>query len=114
MEPMKPTKPMKPMKPMEPMKAMKPMEPMKTVTPWWPASLGEPESAGGQNDLQYAYFGKPHRLAVKQGGKTTIYDTADQRIHGVAQQQGGNSHDSPTFTSQKGTVTLHELKVVEA
>ena len=29
---------------------------------WWPAELGSPDSAGGQNDMRYAYFARSHRL----------------------------------------------------
>ena len=97
---------MAPMKPMEPMKPMAPLE------QWWPNGLGQPNSAGGQNDLKYAYFADSHRLAVQRGGKTTLYDTGDHRIGGVSQQQH-NKDGGATFTSQNGTVTLEDLKVVE-
>jgi hypothetical protein len=56
------------MKPMEPMSGMKPMEPMKAPERWWPEELGEqPNSAGGQNEMRYAFFGDQHRLAVDTG-----------------------------------------------
>src|ERR1700722_15061370 len=33
---------------------------------WWPAELGNPASAGAQNDLRYAFFSDPRRLAIQQ------------------------------------------------
>lgn len=106
MEPMKPMKPMSPMAPMAPMKPMAPME------KWWPNHLGEPNSAGGQNDLRYAYFADARRLAVQRGGNTTLYDTANHRIGGVSQQQP-SSQNGATFTSQDGNVRLEDLEVVD-
>ena len=96
---------------MEPMKPMKPMEPMKTPDPWWPSDLGEPSTTGGQNDLRYAYFADSHRLAVSQGGKTTLYDTGDHEITGASQQQSDQDGDM-TFSSSGGNVSLKSLKVV--
>jgi hypothetical protein len=76
---------------------------------WWPSELGEPASTGSQNDTRYAAFPAARRLAVQAGGRTTVYDTADHRISGFSQQQGGTS--SATFTSQHGTVRLADLRV---
>jgi hypothetical protein len=43
---------------MKPMSPMKPIEPMKAPERWWPEELGEqPNSAGGQNEMRYAFFG---------------------------------------------------------
>lgn len=109
---MEPMKPMKPMEPMEPMKGMEPMKPMKPMDPWWPAEWGQPNSAGSQNALKYAYFANAHRLAVQKNGQTTFYDTADHRIGGVAQQQHNNDGGA-TFTSQHGEVELAQLKQVD-
>jgi len=78
----------------------------------WPAELGDPASAGAQNGLRYAVFPAARRLAVERDGKVTIYDTADHRIGGVAQQQGQGS--SLTFASQHGPVSLADLTVVSA
>jgi hypothetical protein len=76
---------------------------------WWPGELGEPASIGSQDDMRYAAFPAARRLAVQAGGRTTVYDTADHRISGFSQQQGGTS--SATFTSQHGTVRLADLRV---
>jgi Short C-terminal domain len=76
--------------------------------PWWPATLGQPSSSGGQNDSQYAYFPGPHRLAVKQFGQLAVYDTLNHQIGGVQQQQGGSS-GSFSFTSQFGTFSVDSL-----
>jgi hypothetical protein len=82
-----------------------------TSSNWWPADLGVPSSAGGQNDARYAIFPSTRRLATQINGVTKVYDTGDHRIGGVQQQQGGR-HGSVTFTSQLGTFdvsALHEL-----
>jgi len=81
--------------------------------PWWPLRLGTPEAAGGQGDVRYAYFRDEKRLAIDRGGRVTVYDTADHDIRGVAQQQGGGrSH--LVFTSQRGTVPVEELKLIDS
>ncbi|GJD50074.1 hypothetical protein OPKNFCMD_2810 [Methylobacterium crusticola] len=79
---------------------------------WWPEGLGEPATAGAQNDARYAYFPETRRLAVERGGRLTLYDTADHRIGGVSQQQGPDR--SLGFTSQHGPVRLEDLAVVDA
>ena len=103
--------PMKPMQPMRPMEPLKPMEPLfKGGDRWWPGELGEPGSAGGQNDLRYAYFPGKRRLVVSRGGKVEFYDTGEHEIGGVSQQQsggaGGAGGADPVFTSQHGRVEL--------
>ena len=119
MEPMKPMRPMQAMRPMEPMTPMEPMKPLPFLSPgssgerpWWPAKLGTPEAAGGQNDVRYAYFRDEKRLAVERDDAVTVYDTADHLIHGVSQQQG-SGRSSLAFTSQHGTVSLDALKVID-
>ena len=75
---------------------------------WWPAELGSPFSSGGQNNTRYALFNG--RLAVEVNGQVTVYDTLDNQIGGVSQQQGGN--DSLTFSSQYGTIAVSSLPIV--
>ena len=77
---------------------------------WWPADLGSPSSTGGQNNTRYAVFPGSRRLVVDIGGQITVYDTLDNQIGGVSQQQGGN--DSMTFTSQYGTIYVNTLPVI--
>ena len=117
MEPMKPLPGMKPMQPMRPMEPMKPLPFLNPGVagerPWWPAKLGTPAAAGGQNDLRYAYFADERRIAIERGDAVYVYDTADHRIHGVAQSQSGSGPTSLVFTSQHGTVPLDALKVVD-
>ena len=93
------------------MSPMKPMEPMKAPDRWWPEELGEnPNSAGGQNETRYAFFGEKRRLVVDTGdGKAQMYDTGDHQISGVQQQQSGQGR-KVTFTSQHGEVDLATLK----
>jgi hypothetical protein len=117
---MEPLKPLPGMKPMEPMRPMEPMKPLPFLNPgvagerpWWPAKLGTPAAAGGQNDVRYAYFADERRLAVERGDDVIVYDTADHRIHGVAQSQSGSAPSSLVFTSQHGAVPLDALKVVD-
>ena len=116
MEPMKPLRGMKPMKPMEPMEPMRPLPFLDPGSsgerPWWPLKLGTPEAAGGQNDVRYAYFRDEKRLAVDRAGTITVYDTADHDIRGVSQQQAGGRSDL-LFTSQRGTVDVDKLKVLD-
>ena len=76
---------------------------------WW-GDLGFPDSTGSQNGTSYAIFSNIRRLAIQQNGKVTVFDTLDNNIGGVGQQQGGNY--SVTFTSQYGTVNLNSLPIV--
>jgi hypothetical protein len=78
---------------------------------WWPGELGNPSSAGGQNDVRYAYFPQSRRLAILHDGKVTLYDTLDHQIAGVQQQQGGYAH-SLMFTSQYGTFSIGTLTML--
>ena len=89
------------------------MKPMKAPERWWPEGLGEnPNSAGGQNNMRYAFFGEQQRLALDFGdGTVRVYDTTDHRISGVQQHQD-SSAKKVTFTSQNGEVDLQALKLV--
>jgi Short C-terminal domain len=78
---------------------------------WWPSELGQPSTAGSQNNLRYAIFPAAHRLAIEKSGRVTLYDTGDHLISGVSQQQGADQ--SLTFMSQHGLVQLIALPVVE-
>ncbi|MFT5420564.1 MAG: hypothetical protein ACI9D5_001314 [Candidatus Endobugula sp.] len=75
---------------------------------WWPTNLGAPFSSGAQNNTRYAIF--HNRLAVDLNGQVTVYDTLDNNIGGVSQQQGGNN--SLTFSSQYGTILVSSLPIV--
>jgi len=79
---------------------------------WWPGELGTPAAIGDQNDLRYAYFPAKRRLAIRQGGRVSLYDTGDHAITGFSQQQSGDK--SLTFTSQFGTVRVADLPQVTA
>ena len=98
---------------MEPMKPMKPMEPMKPMSggeKWWPDDLGEPSTAGSQNEMRYAFFPDKRRLLIERDGKLTTYDSADHRISGVSQQHGNTR--SVAFADQNGSVELDDLTQV--
>src|SRR5271155_2300852 len=82
-----------------------------SASPWWPAELGNPASTGAQNDLRYAFFPGPRRLAIREGGRVLVYDTDDHRLSGFSQQQGGDQ--SLTFTSQFGLVRVADLPLVD-
>lgn len=77
---------------------------------WWPAELGQPSSTGAQNNVRYAWFSGPRRLAIDVNGKVTVYDTLDHNIGGFSQQQsyGGTL----SFTSQYGLIDIAALPVV--
>jgi len=77
---------------------------------WWPRELDAPTATGSQNDVRYAYFANPHRLAVETNGRVWVYDTLDHQIGGFSQQQGTGG--SILFTSQHGTVNLASLPVI--
>jgi hypothetical protein len=77
---------------------------------WWPPEWGAPASSGGQNDVQYAFFPRVRRLAIRRGGAIVAYDTGEHAIGGVQQQQGGVN--TLQFTSQFGTFTVDRLPVV--
>ena len=76
-------------------------------------NLGDnPNSAGGQNETRYAFFGDKQRLAVDTGdGVVRVYDTGNHRISGVQQHQSGSGR-KVAFTSQDGEVDLQQLKPV--
>lgn len=79
---------------------------------WWPAVLGVPSSTGSQNNVRYAYFASPRRLAIELHGEVTVYDTLDNQINRFSQQQ---SHaGSLTFHSQHGLVDVGTLPVISA
>jgi hypothetical protein len=77
---------------------------------WWPASLGQPNASGAQNNMRYAYFANARRLAVDSGGDVWVYDTLDHQIGGFSQQQGPGGTIS--LSSQYGSVSLASLPVV--
>lgn len=74
---------------------------------WWPGGLGRPSTAGGQNDLRYAFFPDTRRLAIDEAGRVSLYDTGEHRISGVSQQQGAGQRLA--FTSQYGDVRIADL-----
>ena len=77
---------------------------------WWPSDLGAPTSTGSQNNVRYAYFGEPRRLAIELHGKVTVYDTLDNQISSFSQQQ---SHaGSLSFHSQHGLIDVGALPVI--
>ncbi len=80
----------------------------KNSNQWWPADLGRPFSSGAQNNIRYAVF--PNRLAIELNGQVTVYDTLDNNIGGVSQQQGGDT--SLTFSSQYGTIAVNTLPII--
>jgi hypothetical protein len=41
---------------------------------WWPPEFGRPSSTGVQNNMRYAYFPAPRRLALDINGQVTVYD----------------------------------------
>ena len=82
-----------------------------SASQWWPAELGSPASTGAQNDLRYAFFPGPRRLAIEQDGRVRVHDTGEHRLSGFSQQQGGGQ--SLTFISQFGLVRVADLPLVQ-
>jgi hypothetical protein len=78
---------------------------------WYPHELGFPSSSGSQNNVRYAYFPGPRRLAIELFGRVTVYETGDHMISGVSQGQSNDS-GSITFTSQYGVIPVSNLRVV--
>lgn len=76
---------------------------------WWPNGFGVPSSTGAQNGVRYAIFPSTRRLVVETGGTTRVYDTAEHRIGGVGQQQGGSA-GTLGFSSQLGTFDVTGLQ----
>ena len=77
---------------------------------WWPAELGDPASSGAQNDMRYAFFPGPRRLAIEESGRLRVYDSGEHRLSGFSQQQSGDR--SVSFTSQFGPVRIADLPLV--
>ena len=77
----------------------------------WPSGLGSPSAQGSQNDMHYAVFPETRRLAVEQNGTVTVYDTADHRLSGVSQRQGGEQ--KLQFASDAGDVDIRDLKIIQ-
>ncbi|WP_264915954.1 SHOCT domain-containing protein, partial [Mycobacterium kiyosense] len=84
-----------------------------TSSNWWPADLGVPSSAGGQNDTRYAVFPNTRRLAIQINGAVRVFDTGDHQITGVQQQQGRGT-GTVQFTSQFGTFDVSSLRELGA
>jgi hypothetical protein len=80
--------------------------------PWWPEGLGQPSATGSQNGMHYACFPDARRVAVKQAGTVTLYDSGDHRISGVSQSQSTTQQLS--FSSQSGTIRASDLPVAHA
>lgn len=81
-----------------------------SASQWWPAELGNPASTGAQNDLRYACFPGPRRLAIQKGGQVRVYDTGEHRISGFSQEQAGDQ--SLSLISQYGLVRVADLLLV--
>jgi len=78
---------------------------------WWPPNFGVPSTVGSQNAMRYAFFPSSKRLVIDNNGKMSVYDTGDQVIVGVSQQQ---SHaQSIVFSTVKGTLDLGALARIE-
>lgn len=75
---------------------------------WWPADLGSPVGTGAQNNVRYAYFAAPRRLAIEINGRVTVYDTLDHQISGFSQQQ--SSGGSLSFSRAQVANTCDAFK----
>ncbi|PZQ51485.1 MAG: hypothetical protein DI556_04810 [Rhodovulum sulfidophilum] len=78
----------------------------------WPAEFGAPATSGAQNDMRYAFFPAARRLVIARGGVTEIYDSGDNMITGVGQQQGGDQ--TVSFSTAQGPLSLAALRRIDA
>jgi hypothetical protein len=79
---------------------------------WWPAGLGTPAAAGGQNAMRYAFFPATKRLVIDDNGAVSVYDTGDHYLTGVSQQQSATQ--TLSFSSSDGPVALASLKCLSS
>lgn len=84
---------------------------IQTPASWWPSHLGHPSSAGGQNQIAYAYFVGAHRLLINDHGQITTYDTTGYQVTGVSQQQR-NGVQVLVFHSPQGLIEISALPIV--
>jgi hypothetical protein len=85
---------------------------MPALERWWAQELGDPATAGSQDDVRYAFFPEKRRLLVRQNGIVRTYDSDDHRIAGVAQTNSQNQ--SLVFLGKHGPVNLDELKLLSS
>ncbi|MBB6051846.1 hypothetical protein [Armatimonas rosea] len=81
-----------------------PPAPVSTPITWWPAALGMPSQAGGQNALAYAHFPNAHCLAVRREKTVTLYDTRGHSVTGISAQ-----NDQLTVQTAAGLSFLAEM-----
>jgi hypothetical protein len=60
--------------------------------------------------MRYACFPDARRLAVRQDGRVTIYDTGTHRLTGFSQSQSGSQNLE--FSGPDGRVTLRDLTII--
>jgi hypothetical protein len=93
----------------ETLRPLKPVSDSK-ATRWWPDEMGEAASSGCSDGWRYAYFPRAHRLLLERHGELTTYDTGLHQFRGALKAHGAGGMLS--FTSQRGSVTLDELKII--
>jgi hypothetical protein len=89
---------------------MKPlMESMKLAQGlrWWPEDLGNPDAAGSQNDVHYAYFKGAHRLLLLHSNQIAAYDSGNHEIQGISQT---TETGQAILMSNMGPIDLSQLK----
>ena len=75
---------------------------------WWPAGLGTPAAAGGQNAMRYAFFPATKRLVIDDNGAVSVYDTGDHYFNWrLAATECKNQ--TLSFSSSDGPVALASL-----
>jgi hypothetical protein len=90
------------------MQPLKPMAPMAPIQRWWPQGFGDPETAGSQDGMRYAFFPDKKLLLIEEDGKIKTFDSGRHRIRGVSQIN--SEARSLAFTSQHGPVRVEDLK----
>jgi hypothetical protein len=87
---------------------MKPLSPMSPLQRWWPQGFGDPEAAGSQDGMRYAFFPDKQLLLIEEDGKVKTFNSGRHRIRGVSQTN--SEARSLAFTSQHGPVRIDDLQ----
>lgn len=74
---------------------------------WWPDGLGSPSTSGSQNRMRYAYFPQARRLVIEEDGRRRVFDTGENRITGVSQQDSDTR--TVAFSTASGRVRIEDL-----
>jgi hypothetical protein len=78
---------------------------------FWDSALGQPNTAGSQNNAHYAYFADKNRLVIKRDGTVYLYNTTGYVIVGVMQGQS-NMTKLLKFKTRTGSVAEADFDLI--